>query len=363
MRRVFVPRDSAAVAVGAEAVAAALATLADVEIVRTGSRGMAWLEPLVEVETAAGRIGYGPLAVGDVPELLAAGLLDGGEHRLRVGRPEDHPWLAGQTRLIFARCGVTDPLSLADYRAHGGFAGLARARAIGPAATIEAVTASGLRGRGGAGFPTGIKWRTVAEAPGAAKYVVCNADEGDSGTFADRMVMEGDPFLLIEGMAIAAHAVGAAKGLVYSRSEYPRANRVFADALEAARGSRPARRVRDRTARRRRRLCLRRGDLAAGESRGQARPGAGQAAAAGAPRLPGRADGGQQCAQPGGDAVDPGARGGGLRRARRRPLARDPADPARRQCEATGPLRSPVRTDARRSSCTTSAGGPRAAGR
>ncbi len=235
--RVFVPRDSAAVAVGADEVAAGIARLADVEIIRTGSRGLAWLEPLVEVETAAGRIGYGPVSDRDVPELLAAGMLHGGEHPLRVGRPDDQPWLADQTRLIFARCGITDPLSLADYRAHGGFEGLARARAIGPSAVVEAVIASGLRGRGGAGFPTGVKWRTAAEAPGGPKYVVCNADEGDSGTFADRMVMEGDPFLLIEGMAIAAHAVGAAKAFVYSRSEYPLANATFARAIEVARGS------------------------------------------------------------------------------------------------------------------------------
>ncbi len=148
-------------------------------------------------------------------------------HDLRIGRPEAHPWLAGQTRVTFARCGVVDPASVADYRAYGGFEGLVRARAIGPALTIDALVASGLRGRGGAGFPAGVKWKTVADAPGDAKYIVCNADEGDSGTFADRMILEGDPFVLIEGMAIAGHGVGARKGFVYSRSEYPHANRAF----------------------------------------------------------------------------------------------------------------------------------------
>ncbi|HLZ84331.1 MAG TPA: NADH-ubiquinone oxidoreductase-F iron-sulfur binding region domain-containing protein [Caulobacteraceae bacterium] len=240
MTRLFVPGDSAAVAVGADKVARALADAAErrglsVETVRTGSRGLAWLEPLVEVETPGGRIAYGPVEVSDVAGLFDAGLVQGGAHPLRIGRPEDHPWLAGQTRVTFARCGVVDPGSLADYRAHGGFEGLARARSLGPAKTIEAVTASGLRGRGGAGFPAGVKWKTVADAPAERKYIVCNADEGDSGTFADRMIMEGDPFALIEGMAIAGHAVGAAKGFVYSRSEYPRANRAFQRALDLVR--------------------------------------------------------------------------------------------------------------------------------
>lgn len=240
MTRLFVPRDSAALAVGADKVARALADEAArrglaVEIVRTGSRGLAWLEPLVEVESPGGRIAYGPVKAGDVSSLFEADLAHAGAHALRIGPPEAHPWLAGQTRITFARCGVVDPASLADYRAHGGFEGLARARDLGPAMTIEAVTASGLRGRGGAGFPAGVKWKTVADAPGDTRYVVCNADEGDSGTFADRMILEGDPFVLIEGMAIAGLAVGARKGFVYSRSEYPHANRAFQRALELVR--------------------------------------------------------------------------------------------------------------------------------
>ncbi len=233
-RRGFGPRDAAALALGADAVAGLLRQAGDFELVRTGSRGLFWLEPMVEVETAQGRIAYGPVGAGDVPGLLGV-LPAGGAHPLRLGRPEEIPYLARQTRLTFARCGIVDPLSLDDYRAHGGLKGLARAIETGPAATIETVTQSGLRGRGGAGFPTGIKWKTAADAPGARKFIVCNADEGDSGTFADRMLMEGDPFVLIEGMAIAAIAVGATKGYVYTRSEYPHAVATFDAALDAAR--------------------------------------------------------------------------------------------------------------------------------
>ena len=239
--KVFVPRDAAALAVGAEAVAAALSQLPGIELVRTGSRGLFWLEPMIEVETPAGRVAYGPVAASDVPGLLAAGLLEAGQHPLRLGPPEQIPFLARQTRLTFARCGIVDPLSVSDYEAHAGLRGLRRALHQTPEQTIGAVTQSGLRGRGGAGFPAGLKWRTVADAPvadknsGPEKYIVCNADEGDSGTFADRMLMEGDPFVLIEGMAIAAIAVGAQQGYVYIRSEYPHAISTFAQALKVAR--------------------------------------------------------------------------------------------------------------------------------
>ncbi len=240
MIRLYIPGDAAALAVGASDVARAMTSEAvrrgvDIAITRTGSRGMVWLEPLVEVETPGGRIAYGPVDAHDVASLFDAGFLAGDDHPLRIGRPEDHPWLRDQTRITFARCGIVDPASLSDYRARGGFAGLAKARAIGPEAIIAAVTASGLRGRGGAGFPAGIKWKTVAAAAGAPKYVVCNADEGDSGTFADRMILEGDPFALIEGMAIAGFATGANTGFVYARSEYPHAIRAFGRALDVVR--------------------------------------------------------------------------------------------------------------------------------
>ena len=238
--RIFIPIDSSALAMGAEAVAQAIASEAcarglDVKIIRNGSRGMVWLEPLVEVETPEGRIGYGRVSARDVAALFEAGFLQGGEHTARVGKVEDLDWMRRQQRLTFARCGVIDPLSLSDYRAHGGFAGLQRAIAMTPPDVVEEIVASGLRGRGGAGFPTGIKWRTVAATQADRKYIVCNADEGDSGTFADRMLMEGDPFTLIEGMIIAGLATGATKGFVYIRSEYPHAFRTMQRAIEIAR--------------------------------------------------------------------------------------------------------------------------------
>lgn len=234
--RFFVPRDAAARAVGADKVAVALSKEAkrqgiEIEIVRTGSRGLFWLEPMVEVETPGGRMAFGPIMPRDVPGLLAGGLPLSASHPLCLGRPEDIPFLKCQTRLTFARCGIVDPLSLADWRRHGGGRGLERARSLGPSKTLEEVTKSGLRGRGGAGFPTGIKWKTVADTSADRKYIVCNADEGDSGTFADRMMLEGDPFALIEGMVIAGLAVGATKGYVYIRSEYPDAVRVFERAV------------------------------------------------------------------------------------------------------------------------------------
>ena len=240
MIRVFVPRDAAALSVGADEVAAAILSEAtarslEVTVIRNGSRGMLWMEPLVEVETAGGRVAYAPVAAEDVPGLFDAGFLQGQAHALCQGLTEEIPYFKSQERLTFARCGVTDPLSLSDYVAHDGFRGLRRALTLEPQVIVEEVAASGLRGRGGAGFPTGIKWRTVMNAPADQKYIVCNADEGDSGTFADRMLMEGDPLCLIEGMTIAGLAVGATIGYVYIRSEYPHAYDVFCEAVAIAR--------------------------------------------------------------------------------------------------------------------------------
>ncbi|AMY68082.1 formate dehydrogenase beta subunit [Frigidibacter mobilis] len=237
--RIFVPRDAAAKAVGAEAVAAAVRAEAaarglPVELVRNGSRGMVWLEPLLEVETSEGRIAFGPVTAADVPALFDAGF---GAHPKALGLTAEIPFLKKQTRFTFARVGLIDPLSLSEYQAQGGLAGLHKAIAMSPEAIVAEVADSGLRGRGGAGFPTGIKWKTVLGAEAAQKYVVCNADEGDSGTFADRMLMEGDPFTLIEGMAIAALAVGATRGYIYSRSEYPDANEVMGQAIAIARAA------------------------------------------------------------------------------------------------------------------------------
>jgi formate dehydrogenase iron-sulfur subunit len=231
---VYVPRDAAALAAGADAVAQVIASqaatrAAPVRLVRNGSRGLLWLEPMVEVETPAGRVAYGPVSAADVPSLFAAGFLEGGPHPLCHGLTEEIPQFKRQQRLTFARCGVDDPLAPVSW------AGWRAAQHMTPEAIVQQVLDSGLRGRGGAAFPAGIKWRTVAQTPSARKYVVCNADEGDSGTFADRMLMEGDPFLLIEGMAIAARAVGASMGYVYIRSEYPHAVAAFEAALQAAR--------------------------------------------------------------------------------------------------------------------------------
>ncbi len=233
--KIYVPLDTVAVALGADELADALATEAkargiDATIVRNGSRGMAWLEPLVEVETDGRRVAYGPVLPGQ-----AAALLDG--KLASHGTVDDIAFFASQTRLTFARCGVIDPLDLDDYAAHGGLTGLRRALDMDAADIVAEVKTSGLRGRGGAGFPTGIKWETVRTAKADQKYIVCNADEGDSGTFADRMIMEGDPFTLIEGMAIAGLGVGATKGYVYLRSEYPVAIRVMNAAVAKARAA------------------------------------------------------------------------------------------------------------------------------
>jgi formate dehydrogenase iron-sulfur subunit len=237
---VYVPRDSGALALGAGKVADLVAREIearglDAKLVRNGSRGLYWLEPMVEVETASGRVAYGPVTTKDIASLFDADFLSGGMHELALGDPEKIPYLARQTRLTFARVGIVDPVSLDDYKAHGGLAGLERALAMTADEIVQQVTDSGLRGRGGAGFPTGIKWKTVLDAHGEQKYIVCNADEGDSGTFSDRMVMEGDPFVLIEGMTIAAIAVGATRGYIYLRSEYPHAAEVLDEALVVAR--------------------------------------------------------------------------------------------------------------------------------
>src|SRR3954453_23107731 len=239
--KIFVPRDAGAVAVGADEVAAALGHAAEkrgisIETVRTGSRGLYWLEPMVEIETPQGRVAFGPLTAADADAVLEAMIADRA-HPLRLGLADEIRWLKRQTRLTFARCGVIDPRSVEDYVAHGGYKGLERALTLTSDTIVADVTASGLRGRGGAGFPTGIKWKTVAQTSADRKYIVCNADEGDSGTFADRMIMEGDPLVVIEGMTIAGIAVGARKGFVYIRSEYPHAIAAMNAAINAARSA------------------------------------------------------------------------------------------------------------------------------
>ena len=239
VHRVFVPRDTTARSMGADDVAGAIAAEAtrrgeSVTVVRNGSRGLYWLEPMIEVESDGVRHAYGPVQSVGVPALFEAGFLTAGEHALGLGPTEEISYLAEQSRLTFARVGITDPLSLDDYRALGGYEGLARVVNLSRDEIVEIVTESGLRGRGGAAFPTGIKWRTVLNAQGTQKYVTCNADEGDSGTYADRMIMESDPFVLIEGMTIAGLAVGATMGYVYLRAEYPLAIGIMNEAIAIA---------------------------------------------------------------------------------------------------------------------------------
>jgi len=239
MIKVYIPGDTTACALGADAVVTEMILHAeqrslDIEIIRNGSRGAFWLEPLVEVESDEGRIAFGPVTPSDVAELFAAGFPALCEHPLCLGKVADIEWLARQDRLTFARAGITDPVSLDDYKKHGGFEGLNKALRMQPADIVESVAESGLRGRGGAAFPTGIKWRTVLNTPSDQKYVAANADEGDSGTFADRLLMESDPYQLIEGMTICALAVGATEGYIYLRSEYPKALQVLGQAIANA---------------------------------------------------------------------------------------------------------------------------------
>ena len=235
MTRLFISRDSTALSLGAELVAKALhAQTSNVEIVRNGSRGLFWLEPMLEVETTQGRIAYGPVQADDVASLLENGLLEGRQHPLYLGNIEELAYFKNQNRLTFARVGLTDPVNIDDYIAHDGYRGLKNALNMQQADIVKQVTDSGLRGRGGAAFPTGIKWNTVLNAPAEQKYIVCNADEGDSGTFSDRMIMEGDPFVLIEGMTIAGLAVGATQGYIYLRIEYPHAKVALNQAIAAA---------------------------------------------------------------------------------------------------------------------------------
>ena len=238
-RTIYVPRDSGALSLGAEAVAGAIMLEArrrgiELRLIRNGSRGLYWLEPMIEIVTPEGRIAYGPVSPSEVGGLFAGSFLDGGPHRLRLGPAEEISWLKRQERLTFARVGIVDPLAVDDYLEHGGYRGLERALTLSGAAIVEEVTASGLRGRGGAGFPAGIKWKTTLDQPAGQKYIVCNADEGDSGTFSDRMLMEGDPFTLIEGMTIAGIAVGATEGYIYLRSEYPHALGILNEAIASA---------------------------------------------------------------------------------------------------------------------------------
>jgi len=237
--KIYIPRETTADSLGAELLVKAISTEAqyrnqDLEIVRNGSRGACWLEPLLEVETESGRIAYGPVTTEDVADLFDADFLAGGKHPSLLGDVEALPWFANQERLTFARCGIIEATSVSAYESLGGYVGLNNALATDSNGIIQEVSDSGLRGRGGAAFPTGIKWRTVADCKADQKYIVCNADEGDSGTFSDRMIMEGDPLSLVEGMTIAGIAVGADKGYIYLRSEYPLTQVILEEAIANA---------------------------------------------------------------------------------------------------------------------------------
>ncbi|MBT8048175.1 MAG: formate dehydrogenase [Xanthomonadales bacterium] len=237
--KVYVPGDTTARAVGADAVAESITAGAagrgfEIELIRNGSRGAFWLEPMVEIETANGRFAFGPVTPEDVPGLFESGFPGEADHVLAMGPVNGIDWLASQQRLTFARAGWIDPLSLDDYRATGGLKGLEQALRMSPQEIVDEVKESGLRGRGGAAFPTGIKWQTVLDQPAGQKYIVCNADEGDSGTFADRLLIESDPYQLIEGMVIAGLAVGADQGFIYLRSEYPRCRKMLEEVIVLA---------------------------------------------------------------------------------------------------------------------------------
>lgn len=236
---IYIPRDTAAIAMGVEELIEPILAQAktqgiELNIIRNGTRGLLWLEPLIEVLTEQGRVAYGPIFEEDLDSLFAANWLHGGAHPLCHGLTEDIPYLKNQERLTFAKVGIIDPSNIDDYAKHGGWNGLKNALTLSDEAIISHISDSGLRGRGGAAFPTGIKWNTVRQAVSDQKYVVCNADEGDSGTFSDRILMEGDPFCLIEGMIIAGLAVGATQGYIYVRSEYPLAFEVLSEAINIA---------------------------------------------------------------------------------------------------------------------------------
>ena len=237
--KIFIPRDSSALSLGADKVYKEILSESkkrdiNIEIIRNGSRGLFWLEPMIEVETPKGRVAYGPINISDINSLFDSEFFLGKKHNLFLGITEEIKWLKNQERLTYARVGITDPVSIEDYEGLDGFKGLKNALKLSPEKIVQEVADSGLRGRGGAAFPTGIKWKTVLDAPSEKKYIVCNADEGDSGTFSDRMIMENDPFVLIEGMIIAGLAVGADQGYIYLRSEYPHAQKILNEAISIA---------------------------------------------------------------------------------------------------------------------------------
>jgi formate dehydrogenase iron-sulfur subunit len=225
MTRIYLSNDTSARAAGADRLAEAWESDTRVALQRTSSRGAFFLEPLVERDGPEGRLAWPLARREDLPRILA------GEGGVAIG---SIPFLAQQQRITFANFGLTAPLWLDDYRERGGWSGLERAQSLGAQGIIDEIKRSRLRGRGGAAFPVWRKWQTAKDQPADARYVIANADEGDAGTYCDRMIMEGEPFRLIEGMLICARAIGAERGYIYCRYEYPAAMRSMYKALTLA---------------------------------------------------------------------------------------------------------------------------------
>ena len=218
-------------------------SLVGIEVKKTGCRGYCENGPVMSVEPED--IFYNKVKPRDVPDIVAETLVNGRpvrrllysdpETKTRIQKEKEIPFFGKQVRNVFAHLGKVDPTEIDDYIAEGGYTALCKTlTTMKPTEVIETVEASGLRGRGGGGFPAGRKWRSCREAPGIVKYVIANGDEGDPGAFMDRSLMEGDPHSIIEGMIIGAYAIGAHEGFIYVRDEYPIAVEHLSVAIEQA---------------------------------------------------------------------------------------------------------------------------------
>jgi formate dehydrogenase iron-sulfur subunit len=224
--RCYLANDTSSRAAGAERLADAWRERPEIQLIRTSSRGAFFLEPMVERDTPNGREAWFDVSPNDLPSIV------GGVGGTPVA---EIPFLQQQTRFTFANFGITEPLALDEYQTRGGLKGLEAAQSLSPEAIVEQLRVSRLRGRGGAAFPVWGKWQVAQQASSEQKYVVANADEGDAGTYCDRMIMEGDSFRLIEGMMLCAKAIGATRGYLYCRYEYPAAARAMNFAIQKAR--------------------------------------------------------------------------------------------------------------------------------